>query len=278
MAGRSKQPAQLAAAVEVREADVQRLGLDDFIEPDEQGLSLDELSQAYAALLAKGTDPYPEPADGEPASEPDGKSLSATPEAAAEAEHSGEPLRIVPGADDAACEITPRSILEAILFVGHPTGEPLTSERIAALMRGVRPAEIDDLVQSLNEEYAAAQSPYAIVSVGPGYRLALRPEFGPLRDAFYGRVREARLSQAAIDILAIVAYHQPVTADDIDRQRGKPSGAIVSQLIRRDLLVIDRPAEKKAKPHYRTTGRFLDLFDLNDLSELPRSQDIDREL
>jgi len=255
------------------------LGRDDFVEPDDQGLSLDELSQAYAALLAKGADPYPNAAAGERGAEEGGESPAANPEeASVEAEHAGEPLPVAPGADDAACEITPRSILESILFVGHPTGEPLTSERIASLMRGVRPAEIDDLVQSLNEEYAAAKAPYAINSVGPGYRLALRTEFGPLRDAFYGRVREARLSQAAIDILAIVAYHQPVTADDIDRRRGRPSGAIVSQLVRRDLLVIDRPAEKKAKPHYRTTGRFLDLFDLNDLSELPRSQDIEREL
>jgi segregation and condensation protein B len=277
MAGRSqKRMPQVVVTTDV--VDSQPLGLDDFVEPDDQGLSLDELSQAYAALLSKGADPYPEPVEGESGPVSGGDSLGGDPANTAEVEPADEPLPIVRGADDEACEITPRSILEAILFVGHPTGEPLTSERIAALMRGVRPAEIDDLVQSLNEEYAAAQAPYAIVSVGAGYQLALRPEFGPLRDAFYGRVREARLSQAAIDILAIVAYHQPVTADDIDLRRGKPSGAIVSQLVRRDLLVIDRPAEKKAKPHYRTTARFLDLFDLNDLSELPRSQEIDRQL
>ena len=163
------------------------------------------------------------------------------------------------------------------MFVGHPTGEPLTSERIAALMRGVRPAEIDDLVQNLNEEYAAAGAPYAIHSVGPGYQLALRAEFHSLRDAFYGRIREARLSTAALDVLAIVAYHQPVTAEEIDRRRGKPSGALLTQLVRRDLLAAERPPEKKAKPRYRTTSRFLDLFSLSDLSELPRSQDIGRE-
>ncbi|HEX5104521.1 MAG TPA: SMC-Scp complex subunit ScpB, partial [Pirellulaceae bacterium] len=180
------------------------------------------------------------------------------------------------GAD--VCEITPRSILEAILFVGHPTAEPLTSERIAALMRGVRPEEIDDLVRQLNEEYAAEGAPYAIVSVGPGYQLALRPEFSPLRDHFYGRLREARLSQAAVDCLAIVAYHQPIATGEIDRLRGKPSGHILSQLVRRDLLRIDRPAERHAKPTYSTTERFLDLFGLEDLQELPRSQEIEREL
>src|SRR5688572_26319365 len=104
------------------------LGVEALDDPDDQGLSLDELSQAYAALLAKGADPYPQaPAADEPASEPaDG----------------GSPTLEVTGGkgDEAACEVTPRSILEAILFVGHPTGEPVTSERIAGLMRGVRPS------------------------------------------------------------------------------------------------------------------------------------------
>ena len=126
--------------------------------------------------------------------------------------------------------ITPRSILEAMLFVGHPTGESLTSERIAGLMRGVRPAEIDDLVKELNAEYAADGAAYEIRSVGPGYQLALRPQFGPLRDLFLGRIREARLSQAAIDILAIVAYHQPVTAAEIDRLAASRAGRLSRNL------------------------------------------------
>jgi segregation and condensation protein B len=245
------------------------LGLDDFVEPDDQGLSLDELSQAYAALLAKGSDPYSEaPSD---ADQPPAETAVTTDESLQPAED-----------PDATFEITPQSIVEAILFVGHPTAEPLTSERLAGLMRGVQPAEVDDLVRELNAEYAASSAPYRIESVGPGYVMALQIDFGPLRDTFHGRIREARLSQAAIDVLAIVAYHQPVAADEIDRLRGKPSGAILSQLVRRDLLSIERPAEKKSvkksKPQYRTTQRFLELFGLDNLAELPRSHDLDREL
>jgi segregation and condensation protein B len=144
------------------------------------------------------------------------------------------------------------------------------------MMRGVRSDEIDELVQDLNAKYQADGCPYSIVSVGAGYQLALRPEFGSLRDVFYGRIREVRLSQPVVDVLAIVAYHQPVGQETIDRLRGKPSGAILSQLVRRDLLAIERPPEKKSQPHYRTTERFLDLFDLDALSDLPRSQEIDR--
>jgi len=243
------------------------LGLDDFVEPADQGLSLNELSQAYAALLAKGTDPY---SDAPPPQETAAADLESPVE--------DDVLQLPPPDPDAAFAITPKSIVDAILFVVHPTAEPLTSERLAALMRGVQPAEVDDLVRELNAEYVANGAPYRIESVGPGYLMALESEFGPLRDTFHGRIREARLSQAAIDVLAIVAYHQPVAGDEIDRLRGKPSGAILSQLVRRDLLAIERLAEKKSKPHYRTTQRFLELFDLDNLGELPRSHDLDREL
>ena len=145
-------------------------------------------------------------------------------------------------------------------------------------MRGVRPSEIDELVRELNAQYEAEGCPYTIVSVELGYRLSLKPEFAGLRDVFYGRIREARLSQSAIDVLAIVAYQQPIAQDEIDRLRGKPSGAILSQLVRRDLLILDRPHEKKAKPVFRTTDRFLDFFDLDQLGDLPRSQEIERNL
>jgi segregation and condensation protein B len=145
-------------------------------------------------------------------------------------------------------------------------------------MRGVRPAEIDDLVRDLNEEYVAQQAPYTIVSVGPGYQMVLRPELASLREAFHGRIREARLSQATIDVLAIVAYHQPISTEQVDRLRGRPSGAILNQLVRRDLLAVSRDPANRSKIQYRTTDRFLALFGLERLEELPKSHDLDRQL
>lgn len=240
------------------------LGLGTFQEPDDAGLSLEELGQAYAALMSKGADPY----ESIPA-------VDATPAAdLAEAEvappAAEEPLEVISGDDAAAAEVTPQTILEAMLFVGHPLGEPLTSEQIAGLMRGVRPAEIDELIQELNETYDRDGSVYRIANHGAGYRLELRGEWGPIRDRFYGRVKEARLSQSAVDVLAIVAYQQPISGDEVDKLRSKPSGGVLSQLVRRDLLQIERPAPK-APPVYRTTSRFLDLFGLDELSDLPQS-------
>ena len=237
------------------------LGLDEFANlPEDQGLSLDALSEAYAELIDRGSEPY----------EPESKEEDAG-EAQPEAEDDeGE------AADHESCDVTPRSILEAMLFVGNASGEPLTAKHVASLMRGVRAQEIDQLVDELNELYDAEGSPYRIVSAGSGYLLRLRDEYGRLRDKFHGRVREARLSQAAIDVLALVAYGQPVTREEIDRLRGKPSGSLLSQLVRRQLLRLERTETKPRTRQYYTTDRFLDLFGLDSLAELPQSQELDR--
>lgn len=186
------------------------------------------------------------------------------------------PLPALPGSRlerevDARCPISPRSIAEAILFVGHPENQPLSSRLMAALMRGVSPAEVDQLVEELNASYRAEQAPYEIAVVAGGFMLQLRPEYSRLRNKLYGRVREARLSQAAIEVLALVAYNQPVGRERIDQLRGKPSGALLSQLVRRDLLSVQRSTERPREMVYRTTERFLDIFGLDSLDDLPQA-------
>jgi segregation and condensation protein B len=227
--------------------------------PSDEGVSLDELSEAFAGMLRSGDDPYaplPAPAEG--------------PDVSAE---TAELLAAVAPEDEEPFDVTPRAILEAALFVGRPDNAPLTAAEVAGLMRGVREDEIDELVRELNERYAASLCPYEIVSDGPGYRLVLREEYRELRERVGSRMREARLSQAAIDVLAIVAYNQPLTAADVSRLRGKPSGAVLRQLVRRELLRVDRDAGSAFSAKYLTTDRFLGLFSLESLADLPRQQD-----
>ncbi len=239
------------------------LGLAAFRQPAvESGLSLDRLSAAFAEMLSAGDDPYQSPAE-----EPPEMDLAAD---VAEAAIRSRP----PDVD--ACELTPRTILEAMLFVGVPGNVPLTSRQVARLMRGVRPTEIDLMVRQLNATYAARNCPYEIVAEGPGYRLRLRDDYARLRDRFYGKSRQAKLSQAAIEVLAIVAYGQPLTAHEINARRGTPSGPILSQLVRRELLSLTRPPKASGPGRYRTTDRFLELFSLETLDDLPRSPDSER--
>lgn len=231
--------------------------------PTEDGLSLDKLSAAFAEMLKTGDDPYPEPND-------DAEPLGLPGEAAV------DPAGTAPAESVASTQTSPQTILEALLFVGTPQNEPLTSQQVAGMMRGVRPVEIDTLVTTLNEQYDARRCPYRIESHGAGYRLVLRGDFGRLRDKFFGRAKQARLSHAAIEVLAAVAYHGPLTADEVNKLRGTPSGAILSQLVRRELLRIDRP-DRKVQGKYSTTSRFLELFRLNSLDDLPHSQELGAE-
>jgi segregation and condensation protein B len=239
----------------------------------DEGLSLEQLSETFASMIARGHDPYAEPQTNATA-EFAQASRSAPAVRAAEIDRAA-PTSANEGPRD-PCPLSPRSILEAMLFVGHPAGEPLTSQQVADLMRGIRAPEIDDLVRELNEQYARLGCPYTIAGEGAGYRLVLREEFHRVRDKLHGRTRQARLSPAAIEVLAVVAYNEPLASDDIGRLRGKPSGHLLAQLVRRQLLRVERPPEKPRRPFYRTTQRFLELFGLASLEDLPRSEEIER--
>ena len=231
---------------------------------DPPDVSLHELSQAYSQLM--GDVDAPQQDENEQAQE--GQQDASESEAE-------QALTGVEDEAEQAGDISPRSILESLLFVGHPENVPLTSQQTADLMRGVEAAEIAGLVEELNALYEEEGCPYFIVSVDSGYRLELRDEYSRLRDKFYGRVREARLSAAAMEVLAIVAYNQPQTRDAIDAVRGRASSGLLRQLVRRQLLRMDRLPESPRTPHYCTTDRFLQVFGLADLEDLPQSEDLE---
>ena len=254
-------------------------------DPREEGISLQELSEAFARVMG-GQPDLPltsqrgdaqesraettaqtaavEPAEGSAGVEPAGPA-GTPPTPASESD-----------TDDDPCQLSPRSILEAMLFVGNRQSEPLVIQQASDLMRGVTPEEIPALVEELNCRYQEDGCPYEIVAERGGYRMALRDSFFTVRARLYGRVREARLSQAAIDVLAIVAYRQPLSGDEVGRLRGKPSGHVLAQLVRRQLLRIERSEEKPRRTTYHTTGRFLALFGLESLDDLPQSDELDR--
>jgi len=251
-------------------------------EPREEEISLRSLSEAFAEALARqrvGSEPAQAGADSdeEAVSADADTQLGKDAAERAAAEVGPPPVEDVKTSEEHdSCPVNPRTILEAMLFVGDPENRPLESARAASLMRDGEPGDIPGLVDELNESYRQRGCPYRIASDGAGFRLTLEETYDRLRDKFYGRIRLARLSQAAIDVLAIVAYRQPLAADEVSRLRDKPSYQVLSQLVRRRLLRIERPAEKPRKPLYYTTDRFLELFELSSLADLPESEALDR--
>lgn len=255
---------------------------------EQQELSLQALTEAFSEVIGQvGQKNLPARQEGdysvlEPPSEDMPEPGSSSPESVSsgesfEEESLGGQSASAYVSEDNAVEISPLTILEAILFVGSPQNQPLRPEMAASVMRNVRPEEIPDMVRELNLRYEAAGCPYHIVSEGPGYRLTLRKPYWHLRNRFYARLRETKLSQPAIDVLAIVAYQQPITAEQVQQLRGKPTGHILSHLVQRQLLRMERNQDGIRKAHYYTTDRFLALFGLESLDDLPRAEDIEKK-
>ncbi len=182
---------------------------------------------------------------------------------------------------DAEDEIaTPEAIVEAALFVGHPENRSFSEQRLASLMRDVTPDEVVEIIKHLNESYRQAGQALRIVSDEHGYRMTIAPAVEGVRRSFLGKVREARLSQSAIEVLALVAYQPGATAQSVQDQRGRESGAILTQLVRRQLLEMRREQkedEARKIPHYYPTARVLNLCGLESLDDLPLVEEGVRE-
>jgi segregation and condensation protein B len=167
---------------------------------------------------------------------------------------------------------SPVRIVEALLFVG---GAPLTAQRAQEIIRGFSPEQFTEALDALNRAYRAQNRPYTILARGDGYSLSLRPKYNGIKEKLYGGQREARLSTAAIDVLALVAYRQPATKAEIDSLRGADSAGLLRQLVRRGLIqVVYRADAVQREVSYGTTPRFLEWFGLKSLDDLPRTQDL----
>jgi segregation and condensation protein B len=177
-----------------------------------------------------------------------------------------------PPADEPAAPPPPLRIIEALLFVG---GSPLMAKRAREILRGLTQEQFDEIITQLNADYRRQARPYSIQPQGAGWVLTLRPRWRHVIDKLYGGVREARLSTVAIDVLAVVAYRQPITKSEVDNFRGADSGALLRQLVRRGLIqIVPLPGAKPKEIAYATSPRFLELFGLASLDDLPKTHDL----
>jgi segregation and condensation protein B len=162
-------------------------------------------------------------------------------------------------------------IVEALLFLGGP---PLSAERACEAVRGLTPAQFSQIVEALNHDYRQQGRPYRIQPRGAGYEMVLQPRFRVVLDRLYGSMREARVAPATLDALALVAYRQPVTRQEVESLRGADSSSLLRQLVRLGLIAVQRGETDQREVRYGTTPRFLKLFGLHSLEDLPRTQDL----
>jgi segregation and condensation protein B len=219
--------------------------------PADGGLSIDRLAQAFATMM--GTPPAE-------AAAADVVEVDATPDLdAADTSTADDTVRV-----------GPLSILEALLFVGLPDGRPLTARVAAGLMRGVRPEEVADLAAELGRRYHDENRPYEVASRDDGWVLRLRPEFAQFGAVLEQRTRTVRLDADELDALAVVAWNQPVPRDRLVELGCDAAPAVLRRLVRRGLLELRTPEPgSEAGPTYHTTAKFLEVFRLESLADLP---------
>lgn len=164
-----------------------------------------------------------------------------------------------------------KSIVEALVFLSE---QPISLDRIASVLNDCSRKELKEILKELEEEYEQRAGALQIVEVANGYQFRTRPEFAP----WIGKLRQqrfARLSRAALETLAIVAYRQPVTRAEAESIRGVDSGAVLGTLLERRLLRILGRKEVPGRPIlYGTTQEFLELFGLKSLKDLPTLREI----
>ncbi len=168
-----------------------------------------------------------------------------------------------------------RRLVEALVMASP---EPISAARLAAVVPYGTPAVMSEMVTELNALYAESERAFRIDEVAGGYQMRTLGEFSPYLQQLHAQ-RPARLSRAALETLAIIAYRQPVTRAEVEEVRGVDVGAVLRSLVERKLVRIAGHREVPGRPMlYATSKRFLEVFGLASLRDLPTLREIEELL
>ncbi|MBI4161883.1 MAG: SMC-Scp complex subunit ScpB [Acidobacteria bacterium] len=163
--------------------------------------------------------------------------------------------------------------LEALLFA---TDRPLRPEELQAVLEGESPESIEAALEELQGRYREPDRGLRIHRAAGGFRIATRPEFGERIRALFRQRNRYRLSPAGLEVLALIAYRQPVTAVELQQMRGSCSASLVRNLLERKLIRIAGRKPVIGRPILYATGpNFLTHFGLNTLEDLPRLEEVE---
>ncbi len=166
-----------------------------------------------------------------------------------------------------------KQVIEALLFV-HP--HPLTFDSLYKILGDeVNREAIKEVLRELLAEYSQMGRSFDLVEVGGGYQFRTKADYATWIQKLR-KVRPIRLTQPALETLAIVAYRQPIVRSEIEQIRGVDSGWVLSSLLEKGLIKILGRKEAPGRPLvYGTTKRFLEVFGLRDLRGLPTLKELE---
>jgi segregation and condensation protein B len=165
-----------------------------------------------------------------------------------------------------------KNIIESLLFVAQ---EPLTIDRLQKIITGAQSHELRGALGELAADYETRQGGFYLNHVAGGYQIRTRPEYKEWIKRML-QPKPLRLSKPALETLAIIAYKQPVIRSDVEHIRGVDCGGVLRVLLERKFIRVLGRKEIPGRPLiYATTKRFLEVFDLKNLKDLPTPKEIE---
>jgi segregation and condensation protein B len=169
-------------------------------------------------------------------------------------------------------EITPIQVVEAVLFAGD---EPVSAKKLAEIVGAGGVKEIKDHIEQLNRKYEQMHCAFRVESIAGGYLMLTQSAYNVWLRKLLKVRSESKLTPAALETLAIIAYKQPIMRVEVEAVRGVGCGEMIRQLCEKQLVKIVGRAEELGRPLlYGTTKKFLEVFGLNGLKDLPQVEDL----
>ena len=166
----------------------------------------------------------------------------------------------------------PKDVIESLIFVSL---EPLNLEKIKSICTEFSNSEIEDAIQELMESYASNERGIKIIQAAGGYLFSTKSEYNQWIRRLLSLDQKSKLSHAALETLAAVAYHQPITLAEISALRGVDATYSLKTLLQKKLVKITGRKKSPGRPLiYRTTDKFLAYFGLNNIKDLPSEEEI----
>jgi len=176
----------------------------------------------------------------------------------------------MPQADE-NIEMTAESVVEAVLFASD---EPLSDKRLAGIVE-ITVKQLHKHIKGLNDRYTANNSAFRIEQIAGGYQMLTLGVYNPWLKKLLHVRSETKLTAAALETLAIIAYKQPIIRADVEAIRGVAAGEMIRGLMYKGLVKIVGRAEVLGRPMlYGTTRKFLEIFGLNSLKDLPKIEEL----
>jgi len=171
---------------------------------------------------------------------------------------------------------TLEQIAEALIFASDT---PLSVKKIKDILEKDSEKEIKKAITALKNKYAKMGSPLDVVEVAGGFQIVTRPEYAHYIKKLYRSRAAGHLTQRALETMAIIAYKQPITKQEVESIRGVGSDTVIKTLLERNLITVSGRLKAPGNPLlYSTTKAFLEYFGLKTIKDLPKLKEIDELL